>query len=231
MSTFARRSRLRPFRLAVSLVVCLVAGAPWPAVAEATRAGTELGLPPEQPDDPPGIPAKPSAADKAGTIVSFGRFTHIQVNVSGSGTNITGDAANEPSIAVHPVDHDIMAIGWRQFDTIASNFRQAGYGYTTDGGLTWTTGKIQPGAFRSDPVLAFDADGDFFYNSLMGDLTTQVFPSSNGGMTWGASVFANGGDHSYYHDRADGRWGSYILDEVIPAAARVLAIRYSASRR
>jgi poly(3-hydroxybutyrate) depolymerase len=33
-------------------------------------------------------------------------------------------------------------------------------------------------------------------------------------------VFANGGDHSYYHDRSDGRWGSYILDEVIPAAIR-----------
>ena len=33
-------------------------------------------------------------------------------------------------------------------------------------------------------------------------------------------VFANGGDHSYYHNRADGRWGSYILDEVIPAAVR-----------
>ena len=33
-------------------------------------------------------------------------------------------------------------------------------------------------------------------------------------------VFANGGDHSYYHDRSDGRWGSYVLDEVIPAAIR-----------
>ena len=33
-------------------------------------------------------------------------------------------------------------------------------------------------------------------------------------------VFANGGDHSYYHDRADGRWGSYILEEVIPTAIR-----------
>src|SRR5262245_30348916 len=31
-------------------------------------------------------------------------------------------------------------------------------------------------------------------------------------------VFANGGNHSYYHDRGEGRWGSYILDEVIPAA-------------
>ena len=33
-------------------------------------------------------------------------------------------------------------------------------------------------------------------------------------------VFANGGNHSYYHDRADGRWGSYIMREVIPAAVR-----------
>jgi S-formylglutathione hydrolase FrmB len=40
-------------------------------------------------------------------------------------------------------------------------------------------------------------------------------------------VFANGGDHSYYHNRADGRWGSYILDEVIPAAIR----KYDLDRR
>ena len=40
-------------------------------------------------------------------------------------------------------------------------------------------------------------------------------------------VFANGGDHSYYHDRSDGRWGSYILDEVIPAAIR----KYDLDRR
>ena len=33
-------------------------------------------------------------------------------------------------------------------------------------------------------------------------------------------VLANGGDHSYYHDRADGRWGSYVLSEVIPAAVQ-----------
>jgi|SRR5262245_1802857 len=33
-------------------------------------------------------------------------------------------------------------------------------------------------------------------------------------------LLANGGDHSYYHDRQDGRWGSYILREAIPAAVR-----------
>ena len=46
-----------------------------------------------------------------------------------SGNNIVGDAANEPSIAVDPADPNRIAIGWRQFDTIASNFRQAGLGY------------------------------------------------------------------------------------------------------
>ncbi|MGD0274234.1 MAG: alpha/beta hydrolase-fold protein [Gaiellaceae bacterium] len=31
-------------------------------------------------------------------------------------------------------------------------------------------------------------------------------------------LLVGGGDHSYYHDRADGRWGSYVLNEAIPAA-------------
>ena len=30
-------------------------------------------------------------------------------------------------------------------------------------------------------------------------------------------LLVNGGDHSYYHDRADGRWGSYLIQEAIPA--------------
>jgi S-formylglutathione hydrolase FrmB len=35
-------------------------------------------------------------------------------------------------------------------------------------------------------------------------------------------VMANGGDASYYHDRADGQWGSYVVDEVIPKAVKLL---------
>jgi S-formylglutathione hydrolase FrmB len=31
-----------------------------------------------------------------------------------------------------------------------------------------------------------------------------------------------GGDHSYWHDRRDGRWGSYVLSEAIPQAVRSL---------
>jgi poly(3-hydroxybutyrate) depolymerase len=32
-------------------------------------------------------------------------------------------------------------------------------------------------------------------------------------------AFPDGGDHSYWHDRADGDWGRYLIDEVIPRVA------------
>ena len=136
-------------------------------------------------------------------------FTMVQVNVDANGDNILNDAANEPSIAINPVNPDQMVIGWRQFDNISSNFRQAGYGYTTDGGLTWTfPGVIEGGIFRSDPVLDFDSAGTFYYNSLTanGDLyTTKVFKSVNGGADWDEGVAAHGGDKQWMAiDRTSG---------------------------
>jgi S-formylglutathione hydrolase FrmB len=35
-------------------------------------------------------------------------------------------------------------------------------------------------------------------------------------------VFPNGGEDSYWHDRANGKWGSYVIHEVIPQALRRL---------
>jgi S-formylglutathione hydrolase FrmB len=35
-------------------------------------------------------------------------------------------------------------------------------------------------------------------------------------------LLANGSDSSYFHDRRDGRWGSYLLEEAIPAAVERL---------
>lgn len=126
----------------------------------------------------------------------------VQVNVDSLGQNIVGDAANEPSIAVDPTDPDRMVIGWRQFDTISSNFRQAGYGYTTDGGQSWMfPGVIDPGVFRSDPVLDSDSEGTFYFNSLTNDggynLWCDVFRSTDGGTTWDVGTFAQGGDKAW----------------------------------
>src|SRR5438045_6002011 len=64
-------------------------------------------------------------------ISQFGLFISYQVNVDANGNNIVGDAANEPAIAVDPTDGNRMAVGWRQFNTVSSNFRQGGWGFTT----------------------------------------------------------------------------------------------------
>jgi len=99
-----------------------------------------------------------------------------------------------------------MAIGWRQFDTVQSNFRQAGVAYTTDGGQNWTfPGVLDPGQFRSDPVLGSDPDGNFFYSSLSTLASVEVFKSTDGGMTWQLPVPASGGDKQWMTlDRTNG---------------------------
>jgi len=199
----------------VTLALCVAvtcAAAPHPE-PEANPSGA--GIHNEAPDDPPGALAAARNGASAAASVSFGRFTHIQVNVNGAGGNIIGDAANEPTIAVDPHDATRIAIGWRQFDTIASNFRQAGYGYSTDGGTSWATGVIEPGVFRTDPVLDFDAQGRFFYNSLkwVSPLSTQVFPSTDGGATWGAGAPAYGGDKQWMTiDRTGGSGHGHVYE-------------------
>ena len=132
-------------------------------------------------------------------VSSFGAFTSVQVNVDANGHNIMGDAANEPSIAVDPTNHNKMAIGWRQFDTVFSNFRQAGRAYTTDGGATWTfPGVLQSNVFRSDPVLDSNDIGRFFYLSLLENFFDDMWRSLNGGATWARLAPATGGDKQWF---------------------------------
>jgi hypothetical protein len=120
---------------------------------------------PKQPleryDNPP--PLAPAVAVSPALVSQFGPYTSYQVNVDANGNNIVGDAANEPSICVDPANRDKMSIGWRQFNSVASNFRQAGFAYTANGGRTWINrGVLQRNVFRSDPVLNSDNVGRFF---------------------------------------------------------------------
>jgi hypothetical protein len=132
-------------------------------------------------------------------VSPYGAFTSVQVNVDAAGHNITGDAANEPSIAVDPTNHNKMAIGWRQFNTIASNFRQAGYAYSSDGGTSWTfPGVLQSGVFRSDPVLDSDNNGRLFYLSLLNNFFDDMWRSFSGGMSWSRLAPADGGDKEWF---------------------------------
>jgi hypothetical protein len=140
-------------------------------------------------------------------ISQFGSFTSFQVNVDANGNNILGDAANECSISVDPTNLNKMTIAWRQFNDVTSNFRQAGWGYTTDGGVHWTfPGVLQNGVFRSDPVTNSDEIGQFFYLSLQSDVNLSFFcddlwRSTNGGQTWverSPDRGAGGGDKQWF---------------------------------
>src|SRR6266516_4027035 len=136
-------------------------------------------------------------------ISPYGVFVSYQVNVDSNGNNIVGDAANEPSISVDPTNGNKIAIGWRQFDTWTSNFRQAGYGYTTDAGFTWHfPGVLQAGAYRSDPVTNSDETGNFFYLSIfVNGYCGDIWRSTTGGQTWALrspQAGAHSGDKEWF---------------------------------
>jgi hypothetical protein len=163
-----------------------------------TEKGTPLPtLEPERYQDAPVFIYKNDVSP--GMIQRQGVFTSYQANVNSAGENITGDAANEPSIAVDPTNLNKMTIGWRQFDSVASNFRQGGWAYTSNGGLSWTfPGVLENNVFRSDPVLASDDTGRFFYLSLLSNLFDDMWRSLNGGQSWTRLAPATGGDKQWF---------------------------------
>src|SRR6202040_2109874 len=83
-------------------------------------------LPLEKYDNPPAAMPLWGRGVSPGMLSHEGPFISHQVNVDANGMNIVGDAANEPSIAVDPTNGNRMVIGWRQFNSVTSNFRQAG---------------------------------------------------------------------------------------------------------
>lgn len=214
VSSLKKMKKLSTRPLLLFAVVCFLGQLPTTAKAQHTK---DRNFPEykEEPDDPYIPVAKDQQPTSPGYHFVGPNIFTVQVNVNAEGENILGDAANEPSIAIDPLNPDYMVIGWRQFDTIASNFRQAGFAYTTDGGQTWTyPGVIEPGVFRSDPVLDFDNLGTIFYNSLTveesNDYRCDVYQSTGTG-TWDAGVFAYGGDKQWMViDRTGGQGEGHI---------------------
>jgi len=166
----------------------------------------------ERYDNPPAPLRKMETSRRM--ISQFDVFTSYQANVDANGQNILGDAANEPSIAVDPTNPNKIAIAWRQFNNVSSNFRQGGWGYSSDGGVTWHfPGVLQNNVFRSDPVMKSDETGVFFYLSLQSNVNQSFFcddvwGSVNGGQTWteqSPDRGAHGGDKEWFTlDRTSG---------------------------
>ncbi len=153
-------------------------------------------------------PASPRIMETSPRMISqFASFTSVQVNVNASGQNIVGDAANECTISVNPVNRSQKTIAWRQFNDVSSNFRQAGWGFTSNNGASWTfPGVLENNVFRSDPVTQSDELGNFFWLSLQSDVFQSFFcddlwRSLNGGQTWtllSGERGAGGGDKQWF---------------------------------
>jgi hypothetical protein len=92
-----------------------------------------------------------------------------------------------------------MSIGWRQFNSVASNFREAGFAYTTNGGTRWIApGVLENNVFRSEPVLNSDTAGRFFYLSLVQNFFDDLWRSITGGQSWTRVGPADGGDKQWF---------------------------------
>jgi len=183
-------------RLGLLTAICLLLA---PAAFSQTVPRKPLPTEPlEKYDNPPAVAAF-ELAISPGLISHFGPYTSYQVNVDANGNNKTGDAANEPSICIDPTDGNKMSIGWRQFNSVASNFRQAGFAYTTNGGTSWIApGVLQNNVFRSDPVLNSDTTGRFFYLSLLENFFDDLWRSITSGQSWTSIGPADGGDKEWF---------------------------------
>src|SRR5438105_4192261 len=180
------------FTCLVSLITLASASA---QLAPTQRAPKNVPL--ETYDNPP---APPRTIETSPRMISqFGALASFQANVDANGNNILGDAANECSISVDPTNGSKMTIAWRQFNDVTSNFRQGGWGYTTNGGTSWTfPGVLENNVFRSDPVTNSDEVGQFFYLSLQSDVNLSCFcddlwRSINGGQSWSLLSGERGG--------------------------------------
>src|SRR5580704_7157238 len=212
--------------VSLALLICLaLLGAHSTASAQlAPTRKAPRNEPLEKYDNPPAPPRKIQTSPRM--ISPYGVFISYQVNVDGNGQNILGDAANECSISVDPTNGSKMTIAWRQFNDVTSNFRQGGWGFTTDAGVHWTfPGVLQNNVFRSDPVTNSDEIGNFFYLSLRSDgfsfFCDDLWGSTNGGQSWvelSPDEGAGGGDKQWFTIDKTGGPGhgfQYQLDDGI----------------
>jgi FG-GAP-like repeat len=152
----------------------------------------------EKYDNQPAV-AAPVFGISPALVSRFGPYTSYQVNVDANGNNRVGDAANEPSICVDRNNPNRLSIGWRQFNSVTSNFREAGFAYTTNGGTRWIApGVLENNVFRSDPVLNSDTAGRFFYLSLVQNFFDDLWRSITGGQSWTRVGPADGGDKQWF---------------------------------
>jgi hypothetical protein len=129
-------------------------------------------------------------------------WVNIQLN-----RDQTTEVQNEEQIAINPRNPDNMVAVWRDFRT---GVRRVGWGYTFDGGESWTEGGLitEPNyPFQSDPGVTADKDGNFYAVVLSyagGSIQSNglfVLESTNGGVTWGDPLQVVDGVPDVFEDK------------------------------
>jgi FlgD Ig-like domain len=144
-------------------------------------------------------------------------------------TDTTSQLQNEQQIVANPTNPLNLVAVWRDFRL---GYRQVGYGYSFDGGLTWTN----PGLFvdphyprDSDPALTVSTDGVFYAMLLAytGDTYESngmlMYRSLDGGVTWEDRGFAVDGVQGVFEDKefiACDRTNSFFSDRIYMVWAR-----------
>ncbi|MCW2921593.1 MAG: putative esterase [Thermoleophilia bacterium] len=80
---------------------------------------------------------------------------------------------------------------------------------------------VLPAEFEEEqrrPLLVFMHGRNSHPKTLLNDELTDALARTGGNAP--VVLLANGGEHSYYHDRADGKWGTYISKELVGEVVR-----------
>ena len=140
-------------------------------------------------------PAKQSVKVNSAKSTGGSSLANVRVNNPALDTHQTDQTTqSETSIAVSGQN---VAVGYNSSQhgllVMTAGGNLTGYGYSTDGGKTFTDGGVLPNAPGnvnvSDPWLASDSSGAMYFSTLTiqpatGDLLVAVSHSTNGGKTW-----------------------------------------------
>ena len=149
-----------------------------------------------------------------GVHAPSGSLTNVRVNDPAADSHQT-DQTTQSETAIAVAGSNVV-VGWNDsqqslqpFFTAASNLN--GYGFSSNGGSTWTDGGTIPNAPAQnnvgDPWLAADRAGNFYYASLAYDIFNNslgigVAKSTDGGRTFSAPVTASPtGGFFYFGDK------------------------------